>query len=213
VKSVLQATIQTAKRLHYRCWVAPRGYGKPCPRQTWDQQYRAGEWDHLNSLQELDHYSVIVGYIRHFFEQAEILDLGCGHGRLLDLLHRRWFKHYTGVDLSEQAISRARGLNVADVLFVVDDFEKWTPRGLVDVIVFNESLYHGHHPVAIVKRYLPALKQGGKIIVSMHDEGNSDIIWRKLNSALRCRHGVHLQTDCGQKWVVRIFDPTGGFTK
>jgi hypothetical protein len=77
----------------------------------------------------------------------------------------------------------------------------------VDVIVFNESLYYGRDPVAIVKRYLPTLKVGGKIIVSMHEAGNHHIIWSKLDSVLRRAHGVRIRTDRGQKWSVRVFDP------
>jgi len=161
----------------------------------------------VSGLEESDHYSVIVGYIRHLFERAEILDIGCGHGRLLALLEPSFFKRYIGVDVSEEAISQARALKVTGALLLTEDFEHWTPTESVDVIVFNECLYYGHQPAAIVKRYLPALKTGGKIIVSMHEGGNHQIIWRVLDSALRRVHGVQLLADNGQKWTVRIFEP------
>jgi 2-polyprenyl-3-methyl-5-hydroxy-6-metoxy-1,4-benzoquinol methylase len=196
-----------AQRLRSWFWSAWRGHGKPQPLEVWDRQYKAGEWDYLDGLEESDRYSVIIGYIRHCFTRAEILDVGCGHGRLLALLHPSWFSRYTGVDVCQEAIDRASRLNVSNATFVTDDLEQWAPPDPVDVIVFNESLYHARNPAAIVSRYAPALKPGGKIIVSMHEGGNHQIIWRKLDSALRRVHGVHLHSDAGPKWTVRIFDP------
>ena len=202
-----QVAIRMAMKLHYWSWSAWRGYGRPHSRETWDAQYRAGEWDYLNSLDEVDRYLIIVGYIRHFFDQVEILDVGCGHGRLLRLLPPSFVTRYTGVDISEEAIAQAARLKTIGAQFVTEDFEKWTPLDLVDIIVFNESLYYGGNPMAIVQRYLPALKAGGKIIVSMQEGGTNDIIWRKLDLALRRVHGVHLRNDRGQGWIVRMFDP------
>jgi len=113
------------------------GHGRAFSREAWDQQYRTGAWDYLNSLQELDHYSIIVGYIRHFFEWPEILDVGCGQGRLLSLLHPASLKRYTGVDFSPEAISRARQLKISNASFVTENFEEWIPSDSVDLIIIS----------------------------------------------------------------------------
>jgi len=210
MKDILQAAVNLAKVLRYRFWIAPRGFGQSRSLQEWENQYRTGAWDYLYSVEELDHYSVIIGYLRHFFDRAEILDLGCGHGRLLDLLPPGGFQCYTGVDISTEAISRASQLNVDGARFVAADFETWTAHLAADVILFNESLYYGRRPTEIVKRFLPCLKPGGKVIISMFEDARSLVIWRHLDSILRPVHGVRLQADCGRSWIVRIFDPAPG---
>src|SRR4051794_906826 len=105
VKNPLQIAARLTMKIHYWLWLVWRGHGRPLPADAWDRQYRLGQWNHLNSLDELDRYAVIAGYIRFFFEQAEILDVGCGHGGLLRVLQPECFKQYLGIDISHEAVS------------------------------------------------------------------------------------------------------------
>jgi 2-polyprenyl-3-methyl-5-hydroxy-6-metoxy-1,4-benzoquinol methylase len=199
--------VNLAKHLRYWLWRRWRGFGRPNSLETWQKQYVTGQWDYLNSLAELDHYSVIVGYVRHFFDKPDILDIGCGHGRLLELLHPSWFRHYTGIDYCREAIVRSNRLNQSGVSFIAGDFETWRPLGPADVIIFNEVLYYAQDPLALVARYIPSLGACGKIIVSMHDSDNHNAIWRRLDAILHCVHGVSLHTVHSQRWNVRVFVP------
>lgn len=199
--------LKLAKRLHHTLWRRWRGFGRPRSIETWEKQYVTGQWDYLNSLAELDHYSVIVGYVRHLFDQPDILDVGCGHGRLVELLHPSWFRHYTGIDFCREAIVRANRLNQVGVSFIAGDFETCELLGPADVIIFNEVLYYAKDPLSTVARYIPSLGACGKIIVSMHDSDNHHAIWRRLDAILRCVHGVSLQTVHSERWNVRVFVP------
>jgi SAM-dependent methyltransferase len=203
----IQLVAGITSRLRYLLFGSRRGDGQPISKQEWDHQYKSLRWNYLNDLPELDHYSIIVGYIRHLFPSPDILELGCGHGRLVPLLLPHLCRSYMGVDLSAEAISQANQKATSTAKFVVADFESWVPQGLVDVVIFNESVYYAKHPTSTLSRYISALKPGGRIIVSMHDSANHHLIWRNLESILEPLHGVHLRTDAGVSWVVRVFQP------
>ncbi len=47
---------------------------------------------------------------RHVRQDAAILDVGCGYGRILDELNRRGYEKLRGVDFSEQLIARGKKL-------------------------------------------------------------------------------------------------------
>src|SRR5215470_557846 len=69
---------QAFRRLYYSAILAPKGYGTPVSKDTWEHQYKNGVWDKLNSIHEFAHYMVIVGYVHHLSETPKILDVGCG---------------------------------------------------------------------------------------------------------------------------------------
>ena len=96
--------------------------------------YREGAWTHLNEIEEIGHYAVIVGYLRFYFDKPTVLDLGCGHGRLLQLLEPH-FDDYTGIDISSEAINSARHLNIAGAHFVVSRFENFGPPRIIQKTV------------------------------------------------------------------------------
>ena len=63
-----------------------------CPYETW-------------IAIEDRHTQLLVDYIR---PTTSIIDIGCGWGRLLSLLPRKWRGRYMGVDLCQQFIDLAR---------------------------------------------------------------------------------------------------------
>ena len=72
------------------------GRGTPRPRELWEEEYHSDVWKYLDSASEIAHGMVIVGYVQHFYANPAILDVGCGHGRLLQLLEPHPFKSYPG---------------------------------------------------------------------------------------------------------------------
>ena len=186
-------------------WLAPRGHGRPVPLRTWEHQYQTGGWDYLDGLDELSHYMVIVGYATLGLERPDILDVGCGHGRLLQLLPASSFRSYLGVDFSTEALARAGRVQLERACFVQGDFETWTPPHPMDVIVFNESLYNSRRPAELVKRYSQHLKADGRIIISMYQALGGRFIWGKIDSLLRRMDGVRIRHDNGQVWRVGLF--------
>lgn len=82
---------------------------------------------------------------RHFpaDRNARILDLGCGHGALLYVLHAAGYTQATGVDRSSEQVAAARRLGIAgvsegDVLETLAG----TPDGSLDVVVAFDLIEH-----------------------------------------------------------------------
>ncbi|MEA2706816.1 MAG: hypothetical protein QOH22_1604 [Gemmatimonadaceae bacterium] len=189
-----------------------RGRGLPEPRALWEEQYGAGVWDYLDSASEIAHYMVIVGYVQHFCANPAILDVGCGHGRLFELLHRYPFKSYLGVDLSATAIQRAQSAATGDARFEWVNFEDFIPPDRYDVIVFNESIYYSPRPEEVLRRYMKALTADGVMIVSMCRNRWQGSIWTALESVAEIVHSTAVTNEQDLTWHVRVLRPHRGTT-
>ena len=81
--SALGSARLLAQRVYWRLFLAPRGRGRHFSADHWDDQYRAGTWNYLESLDQLGHYAVIAGFVRRLSPSGTILEMGCGNGLLL----------------------------------------------------------------------------------------------------------------------------------
>ncbi len=98
-----------SQKLRYRLIEAPKGHGLPVATEVFERQYKEGFWNFLNSIDELANYMVAVGYVQHFAKNLDdaprLLDIGCGHGNLAELLSGYKYKSYLGLDVSEEAVT------------------------------------------------------------------------------------------------------------
>jgi 2-polyprenyl-3-methyl-5-hydroxy-6-metoxy-1,4-benzoquinol methylase len=206
IQRILSFPRRVLRRLHYDVVLAPRGYGKPIEKEEWERQYDVGGWNHLGSLDELAHYMAIIGYIRSSSANPNVVDVGCGHGRLLELLAPH-FATYLGIDIASNAIARAKQLSIPNTRFEVASFEDWTPTTQADVLVFNESLSYAGQPSQVLSRYLSALAPNGNVVISFLDYGNHSAVWKKINHIVRFVSETHIRNDKGQEWDVRLCKP------
>jgi SAM-dependent methyltransferase len=197
------------RRLYYDLVLGPRGYGRPISKAAWEAKHTPKYWGFLSSVDEMAHYMVIVGYIHHLQASPRILDVGCGPGRLLELLTPSRFDSFTGIDLSSEAIKQAHGLGIGKARFAVADFEEWEAPGRFDTIVFNESLYYARRPVDTLARYGCALADNGLLLVSMVRYGNHGVIWRQIERRFTAVHATAVETDRGQAWDIKVLRPGG----
>src|SRR5262249_47190801 len=104
VRSTLLRAVRSAT-----AWTA-RVRGGRTTQATWDRQYARGEWEGLKSVEESERYRHVADLCRLGHVRPTILDVGCGEGVLLDwLLHVTGaMPRYVGIDLSAEAIRRAR---------------------------------------------------------------------------------------------------------
>jgi len=193
------------RRLRYELLLAPRGYGKSIPPEAWDKMYRDGAWDHLNAIEEIGHYALIIGYLRFFFDKPTVLDLGCGHGRLVQLLEPH-FLDYVGVDISAEAIRSARNLNIPGAHFAVGRFEDYVPKEKLNVIIFNESLGYTERPAELVDKFSHHLLPEGKIVISQLATGNYRAMWRSIGARLERISGARICNARRQTWDVNVFE-------
>jgi 2-polyprenyl-6-hydroxyphenyl methylase/3-demethylubiquinone-9 3-methyltransferase len=183
------------------------GRKKPAANEQqdrWDGFYENGSFDFLYSQEELSHYMVILGYIRYFVEKPAILDVGCGEGRLTDLLCRQDYKHYHGIDISPIAIQRARKKKPPEARFTVADFQTWNPDRPYDLIIFCESLYYVPQPGEVVWRYASYLKKKGYFIISVYRFLDQQRVWDGMDQGFKICGEDTIQNPHGT-WDIRVY--------
>src|SRR5271169_4346780 len=95
---------QRARRLAWRTSAKVRALGvgpglrpyrpEPWGVKRWERAYTSGEFDFMSDLYELPRYSLLIGYLRLYPGTPSVLDIGCGHGRLRELLADGEFDAY-----------------------------------------------------------------------------------------------------------------------
>jgi 2-polyprenyl-3-methyl-5-hydroxy-6-metoxy-1,4-benzoquinol methylase len=179
-------------------------HGRPIPRETWDRQYREGTWEDLDSIDQFAHYMVIAGYVHYFCKSPKILDVGCGRGRLAELLALSSFKSYLGIDFSAEAIKRARLRGGNHIRFRVADLNEWNPSGRFSVIIFCESLNYAIRPTSTLLRYAQALEKNGAFIVSLYRHRNHGRIWKNAERCFHVANSTTIINHKGEIWDVRV---------
>lgn len=181
----------------------------------WKDEYQGGTWERLNRIEELAHYSAIVGYCHYLKPGGAILDLGCGNGILRQRLAQDQYSRYVGVDFSEDAIEQARATADAKSSFFVADIQTFETDELFDVLVFNECLYYLPDPLGTMRRYGRNLAADPVLIVSMFREKptmkpwqkQTPRVWSMLDRHYETIDQIHLRHGSGQKWIVRAMKP------
>ncbi len=103
-------------------------------------------------------------------EPLEILDVGTASGYLGKTLRERGHS-VTGIEMDPATAEKARAyydfFHVADL----ETFE-FPYRREFDYILFADVLEHLRDPAAVLRRCIPALKESGKIIISVPNVAN-----------------------------------------
>jgi SAM-dependent methyltransferase len=97
---------------------------------------------------------------------AQVADVACGTGHALIVLARAFpASTFTGFDLDEHAIARARaeaaGAGLANVSFEVADVARLTVASQFDVIFVFDAIHDQAEPAAVLARIAQALVPGG----------------------------------------------------
>ena len=108
----------------------------------------------------------VLDLVCEHVDGGRLLDVGCGHGLLLDEARRRGFE-VVGLELSRAAARHARealGLEVLEV-----PLESYADLEGFDVVVLADVLEHLDDPVAAVDRCAGLLRPGGALCVVTPD--------------------------------------------
>ena len=138
-------------------------------KNKWEKEFSAGQWDYLDSTPAERARSAIIGMLcQYYHPKGKILDVGCGLGTAVDFLNTNQKKKYLGLDISEEAVKRARRKNVQ---FQVSDFVDFKSSKKFDIIIFNEVLYYMDENSAL-DQALNILKKNGTVVTSLYQMKN-----------------------------------------
>jgi SAM-dependent methyltransferase len=144
-------------------------------KALWDREFTGGRWACLESTPD----DCLYPYIHKYAKGGLILDLGCGSGNTSNEIDASKYRHYTGVDISDTALQKAREKSArngrtAKNEYIQGDIISYVPAGRYDLIVFRDSIvYIPRWKIGeILKRYAKYLDVGGVLIVRLAN-GNS----------------------------------------
>lgn len=173
----------------------------------WEKAYAGGIWDRIGKVDQLSRYSIIAGYCHYFKPSARILDLGCGEGWQAERLDKSRYKEYLGVDISNEAISRARRLEDENTGFCCASLDDLHVDKKYDVVIFNEILYYLDDPLTTLARFMDGLASEGIMIVSMYHAGVTKQLWAAIESEYKVVDEAGMRNREGVTWYVKVLLP------
>ena len=141
-------------------------------RDLWNSEFSSGRWSCLDVTGEESVHTQIEKYA----SMGHILDLGCGTGTTGIDLNPSAYRFYTGLDVSDVAVQKARtrareaGRSDRNEYFQ-SDILAYVPTRQCDVILFRDSIYYvpPRRIATMLARYSNYLTQHGVFIVRMFD--------------------------------------------
>ncbi len=136
----------------------------------------------------LDHILPLVpGLTGRLEEGIEVLDVGCGSGRALNLMARAFpNSRFTGYDLSEEGIRRGRAdaerNGSSNIRFEVKDVSKLDETGRYDLITTFDAVHDQAKPAVVLERIANALRPDG--VYLMQDIAGSSHVHNNLDHPL-----------------------------
>jgi SAM-dependent methyltransferase len=130
---------------------------------AWNAQYKLGAWEYLDSFTD---GTELLTLVTDYVPNPAILDLGCGTSANLPLAQSA-YRHYHGVDISANAISKARVLGRPDTSFEVADILTYETVERYDAILLREVLYYfdPERVKELLRNLTEMLRPEGKIFV------------------------------------------------
>jgi len=95
-------------------------------------------WNRVAAEKEFTHPFDVELFARHVPRDVRVLDLGCGSGRLGDVLFARGWRRYVGADTAEEMIALARGKSPAlDLRAIAPGPLPWADETFGAVLLFS----------------------------------------------------------------------------
>jgi SAM-dependent methyltransferase len=140
-------------------------------RRLWNQEFATGRWDAI----ERTPGDMVYPFVEKYCRGGSLLDLGCGSGNTGCELAANSYEEYTGVDISDVAIEKAR-LKSQECQrgqknhYIQADISSYVPAKTYDAILFRESIYYLPRTQinATLERYSRCLTGNGVIIIRWH---------------------------------------------
>jgi 2-polyprenyl-3-methyl-5-hydroxy-6-metoxy-1,4-benzoquinol methylase len=127
---------------------------------------KAKDWlDGIKVKQWLNHVSTSL---------PQFLDVGCGNGRYLQMLHQLGVpkEKLYGVDMDTKQIAELKSQGFQSYLGRIEDID--FPEASFDLIVLLQVLEHVNHPKTLVQSLASLLNKGGVLIVETPNTASID---------------------------------------
>jgi SAM-dependent methyltransferase len=141
-------------------------------KRLWDSEFARGSWQCLDTSAG----DYVYPFVERFAHGGSVLDLGCGSGSTGVELDVNDYGTYTGVDISEVAVGKARERAEASGRgkknqYLQSDILTFDPPGKYDVILFRDSLYYiaPEKMVKMLVRYSSHLNSNGVFVARLFD--------------------------------------------
>ena len=133
-------------------------------RLAFEQKMKQGIWDNTVS----DKSDELLTAIRYHARKGNILCLGCGGGSLVAALSSDSYDNFIGVDISREAIKKAKLYESEYIKFELGDIRSFKTDLKFNVIVLEESLFYvpSFQRVKMLKRYKKCLTNEGVFVVT-----------------------------------------------
>lgn len=97
-----------------------------------------------------------------------ILDAGCGTGTMIEMLSQIYPQiSYTGIDLSEKMIEKAKMKSIPGASFMVGDCENFGfDDNSFDLVICMMSIHHYPHPELFIQSCAKILRKNGLLIIA-----------------------------------------------
>jgi 2-polyprenyl-3-methyl-5-hydroxy-6-metoxy-1,4-benzoquinol methylase len=128
----------------------------------------------------------------------DVLDIGCGSGRALNLMARTWpNSHFVGYDLSAEAVQAARREaarhGVSNIRFEQRDLTHFSEPARYDLITAFDAIHDQKDPLRVLRGIASALRPGGTFLMqdiagSSHVHKNLDHPIGPLLYTISCMH-------------------------
>ena len=133
-------------------------------KRSFDEKFRDGSWNFA-----VDKSSELVCLLEKYAMNGHVLMLGCGAAGIASVIDPQKFKSLLGVDISEEAILRAKQHETDKVAFQVGDMVAHQCARNYDLIVFLESLYYVGvlQRKRLLRRLAERMTDRGRIVVTL----------------------------------------------
>jgi 2-polyprenyl-3-methyl-5-hydroxy-6-metoxy-1,4-benzoquinol methylase len=145
-------------------YVTTRFCGPVLRRLSFDEKFRTGQWN-FSGEAATELAEVVEQYVRG----GDILMLGCGTAAITRALRPDGFNTFLGIDVSTEAIDRARLHGNERIRFELGDMLSFKSESRFNVILFSESLYYLKvwQRKRMLDHALRMLRPDGRIIITI----------------------------------------------
>lgn len=143
-------------------------------KKYWDRIYKTKNPNEVSWTQEVPKTSLDFMHSFRLKKDAKIIDIGGGNSKFVDFLLAEGFENITVLDISSEALEKAKqrlGANSKKVNWIVSDITEFKPNMVYDVW-HDRATFHFLTKQSQVVKYLTTLRKAvlGYLIVGTFSE-------------------------------------------